>query len=186
MLFDKFKELGVELSGKPAKSPEQQIAAVESLIGRPLPESYRQMLLTFKTAFYFTENVGFTPIEPSPWAGEDGTLDIVEFYGPKRGDSGLAKAVKTFREQMPEAVIPIADSSGGNQICLGIEGEVQGKVFFWDHEGESDDSQSFDDLTLVAESFEDFIERLEVLPEDELGDDGDYDDDDIWIDESLL
>lgn len=173
MIYDKFTDLGFALSAKPSKSPEREIEAVESQIGAPLPKSYRHMLLTFKAPIYFENDVAYKPIEPSPWARDDGTQGFVEFYGPKRGESGLGKAIKTFRSRLPHSVIPIAEAPGGNQICLGVAGELEGKVFLWDHEGESSDERGFDNLYLIAESFDKFVELLEVRPEEELEDDDD-------------
>lgn len=181
MRYDKFSELGIDLSGKPAKAPEREIELVEALVGEPLPKSYREMLLTFKTAVFFDKEIGYKPLEPSPWASDDGIQDIVLFYGPKGGKFGLAKAIKTFRDRLPNVVIPVAGASGGNQICLGVKGEVREKVFFWDHEGGEGDKQGHKNLYLIAESFDSFVELLEVIPDKKLDVSGVK----LWLDESL-
>jgi hypothetical protein len=75
---------------------------------------------------------------------------------------------------MPDTMIPIADDGGGNQICLGIKGKERGKVYYWDHHNEWDEQDyledygepmppevKFQNVYLIAKSFEDFIQRLE-------------------------
>ena len=71
-------------------------------------------------------------------------------------------------------MIPIADDGGGHQICVGIKGKECGKVYYWDHHNEWDEQDyledygepmpsdvKFQNVYLIAESFEDFIRRLQ-------------------------
>lgn len=184
MIEKKFTELGYELVGKRAVDCEKAIDQVCTQIGAKLPNPYLKMLRTFGTSVRFRNSIVFTPLETSAWAGEEGTLDLIEFYGPKRGSSGLLNNIKTFADNMPECVIPIAESSGGNQICLGIHKAAKGRVYFWDHESELDESDELNGLTLVANSFRDFVDALTIEPEGEfLADDGVVD---IWISPDLL
>ncbi len=184
MIEKKFTQLGYELVGKRSTNSEKAIEVVCDQIGAKLPAAYVKMLRTFETAVRFKNEVVFTPIEPSGWAGDDGKLSVDEFYGPKRGSSGLLENIKTFEGNVPDSVIPIGDSSGGNQICLGIRKPTKGKVYFWDHESEFDEADPLNGLSLIADSFRDFINKLEVEPEGEmLDDDGVVD---FWISPELL
>jgi len=78
--------------------------------------------------------------------------------------------------RMPSTIIPIADDGGGNQICIGIKGGEQGKIYYWDHNNEWDEEDylldhgrpmppevKFQNVHLIASSFVDFISRLETL-----------------------
>lgn len=180
----KFTQLGYKLAGKRSSNCEKAIEEVCDKIGVKLPAAYLKMLRTFETAVRFKNEVVFTPIEPSGWASDDGKLSIDEFYGPKRGSSGLLQNIKTFKGNVPDCVIPIGDSAGGNQICLGVRKPAKGKVYFWDHESEFDESDPLNGLCLIADSFRDFVNKLEVESESEmLEDDGVID---FWISPELL
>lgn len=184
MFEKKFAELGYKLVGKRSTNSEKAIAEVCELIGAKLPAPYLKMLRTFETAVRFKNEIVFTPIEQSSWSGEDGTLSIDEFYGPKRGSSGVLQNIKTFEGNVPDSVIPIGESFGGNQICLGIRKPTKGKVYFWDHESEFDETDPLNGLFLIANTFRDFVNQLAVEPESELlEDDGVVE---FWISPELL
>jgi hypothetical protein len=61
----------------------------------------------------------------------------------------------------------VAHAPGGNLICLSLREEDRGTVWFWDHEQEAEegDPPREDNLTMVAESFDEFASRL-VAPDD--------------------
>jgi hypothetical protein len=56
-------------------------------------------------------------------------------------------------------MLPIADSPGG-QICLGLQGETRGKVYWWDRSEPSENPN--DNLELIGHDFESFINSLYV------------------------
>ncbi|KOS49082.1 hypothetical protein AN272_20350 [Bacillus amyloliquefaciens] len=96
-------------------------------------------------------------------------------------DFDVKSMTVTYKEQMPDWIIPIADADGGDQICLGVKGEAAGKVYFWDHEL----TNGVKDTFLVANSFSDFIQSLFI----EEATDGDDEDDGILsieLDDDLL
>jgi len=145
---------------------QEELLAIKRDLGISLPDDYRAFLQEYGAA-EFGELVQFRPIE-----GEAGPLS--HFYGSMTGNQSLAKHIKTYTGRMPETMIPIADDGGGNQICLGIKGKEQGKVYYWDHHHEWDEEDyleehgkpmppevKFQNVHLIAESFEDFIQRLE-------------------------
>jgi hypothetical protein len=146
---------------------EEELNAIETALGVALPGDYREFVQKFGTSA-FGALVQFQPIE-----GEVGPLS--HFYGSKSaGSNSLMRNVEKYQGRMPETMIPIADDGGGNQICLGIDGEDQGKVYYWDHHNEWDEEDyleehgkpmppevKFQNVHLIAESFEDFIQRLE-------------------------
>lgn len=60
-------------------------------------------------------------------------------YGIHGGPSyeSLADNVSTFKERIPASLLPFANDGCGNQHCIGVSGEYIGKIYFWEHEGES-------------------------------------------------
>src|SRR5260370_1929977 len=101
------------------------------------------------------------------------------FYGAERvAHDGYSLRVRThfFARRMPETIIPIGDDGGAGQICLGIKGHEAGKIYYWDQANEPLDEEHylegygeprppkamFQNVHPIAESFEDFLRRLEV------------------------
>ena len=73
-----------------------------------------------------------------------------------------------YAGRIPSNTIAIADDAGGNLIIMSISGEDYGKIYFWDHEMEAyeDEDPDYSNLTLVADSFQEFLDNLKS--EDEL------------------
>jgi hypothetical protein len=69
----------------------------------------------------------------------------------------------TKLQSMPKEIYPIGQDGSGNQICLCLEGENYGKVYFYDHEWWNEDDEgnvSWENLYLIANNFTEFIEKL--------------------------
>lgn len=64
-----------------------------------------------------------------------------------------------YANRFPSNCIPIGCDPGGNLILLSVKGEDYGKVYFWDHEMETEPAD-YSNLTLIADSFEEFINSL--------------------------
>ncbi len=104
--------------------------------------------------------------------------DIFSFKGSKDGSIlygffGFCSSNKRLdithrymiaKRRIPSNTFAIADDQGGNLILLSIKGSDYGKVYFWDHESEADTDQgevaNYSNLTLIADSFEEFINGL--------------------------
>jgi hypothetical protein len=146
---------------------DEELNFIETALGAALPGDYREFVQEYGVSA-FGELVQFQPIE-----GEAGPLS--HFYGSKSaGSNSLTRNIEKYMGRMPETIIPIADDGGGNQICLGIKGKERGKVYYWDHHNESDEEDyleehgksmppevKFQNVHLIAKSFEDFVQRLE-------------------------
>jgi SMI1/KNR4 family protein SUKH-1 len=157
---------------------ESEIASVEQTLGAPLPDLYRTFLETFG-ASRFREMVEFTPVVPLPPSiSSDGLGFINVFYGSAAHTPyDLTGMLELYQQRMPEGFLPIGDDGGGDQICLMVLGEKRGKLFYWDHNHEWDEEDYVEDglpvppdlkwqnVTLIADSFEDFLARLSVRPE---------------------
>jgi hypothetical protein len=146
---------------------EEELHAIETALGVRLPGEYREFVQRYGVSA-FGELVQFKSIE--------GAVEpLSHFFGSKSaGSNSLMWNIGKYQGRMPDTIIPIADDGGGNQICLGIKGNERGKVYYWDHDNEWDEEDyledhgkpmppavKFQNVHLVAESFEDFIQRLE-------------------------
>lgn len=156
--------------------PEAEAETLERTIGTRLPESYRNFL-TACGAVGFNGYVYYTSLEPlRPYiAGDTKCGHFGIFYGAAANDEySVAENLDTYRDRMPEVLIPIGEDGGGNQICLGIAGAELGRIYFWDHEDEWDEENytsrnlpippnlKFRNVHLIANSFEEFFDQMFV------------------------
>lgn len=74
----------------------------------------------------------------------------IDFFADMRGD------------RVPENMIPIGVDDGGNFILLGLSGQAEGKVYFWDHNEESEDGDppTDDNVYFMANNFTEFLNNL--------------------------
>ena len=173
----KFRSLGgiVPAGDVFIRVDEEELSSLETSLGAPLPRDYRLFLSEYGASM-FGEYVMFQPVHRFPMTiSSGGKGPFSHFYGAKsERHQRLIKKIATFQGRMPDTVIPIGDDGGGNQICLGITGNEKDKVYYWDHNNEWDEEDyledhgapmppevKFQNVYLIAESFEDFIQRLE-------------------------
>jgi cell wall assembly regulator SMI1 len=138
---------------------EADIAAFEQRTGLRLPPQYRDWLL---------QHNGGTPKpagfryrhETGPYT--DSCVAWFQNIGPHRYEN-LEGTIRVFRDpqemRVPDDLLPFARDPGGNLICIGLYGENEGKVYFWDHEEETV-PPSYRNCHLVADSFDEFINGL--------------------------
>jgi hypothetical protein len=74
-------------------------------------------------------------------------------------DYNLLDNVDIFRDRIPKGLVPVACDPFGNQILLGVN-ERHGVVFFWDHELETGDDPTWNNVSQIAPSFNDFLDML--------------------------
>ena len=182
-LFDRLG--GIKPVGGDEFAPvsESEIVAMEDTLGVRLPEPYRTFLATYGASMFRgaspdNPHIEFRPLEPLPPQFEGGNGLLASFYGAEGHEhdmNGLRTRIRYYSGRMPESIIPIGDS-WGSQICLGIKGAEAGKVYFWDEQNEPQDEEDyledfgeprpsgamFQNVHLIADSFEDFLRRLEM------------------------
>ena len=136
---------------------EIAIAALEKRIGGRLPEEYR--------AFLLRDNGGGPDADCFRFADRKGPYTdgkLRAFYAIWDGKhSRMSHAVETFweGERIPRELLPIGYDSFGNQICIAFAGPHRGRVYFWDHERETDPA-SYANLDRIADSFDAFCALL--------------------------
>ena len=174
--------------GKLTPVTEAEIAAFEEQLGVRLPEAYRQFLATYGACEFngtspdnpYIVFRSLTPLPPHITKTDKALFDA--FFGGARDEHdsyNLGVRTRFFAGRMPESIIPIGHDGGAGQICLGIKGTEAGKVYYWDQQNEPLDEEDyledygeprppeamFQNVHLIAESFEDFLRRLEVKAE---------------------
>jgi cell wall assembly regulator SMI1 len=124
-----------------------EVSKIERKLGTTLPHDYRQFLLEVGGVLFHSTKV--SPVEASEW----GPVNAVNcLYGSEKEKGSLLETFGLYQGELPEGLIPIGEDPAGNLFCLGIGGQQLGKVYFWD--------QDRAHITLVANSFADFINRL--------------------------
>lgn len=97
---------------------------------------------------------------------EDLGIYIRYFYGTTNDDfSNIEEVYQSYFNRMPSKCIPIADSDFGNQICMSLQNENYGKIYFWNHETMDTDYEekcklAFGDMILLADSFESLLDKI--------------------------
>jgi len=142
---------------------------LEVLTG-PLSDDYRNFLLYFGGSVLFNVDLIFKGIQHSVWANSEGYDAIESLYGLE--DSGhdytIFEAIDTYHNEFRDQFIPIGSSSGGNEICLCIHGDMKGQIWFWDHESDPmfDMKTVLSGMTLIENSFQKFINKLKIDDEE--------------------
>ena len=81
--------------------------------------------------------------------------------------------LESFRERIPQELIPIAECSG-NKLCLAVRGDAINRVYYCDAATEPEDEEDYlkdyghemprevkwQNIFLVADSFEEFLMSL--------------------------
>ncbi|WP_027251436.1 SMI1/KNR4 family protein [Photobacterium halotolerans] len=135
------------------KVSDDAIKVLESFIGASLPEDYY--------VFLSSKGGGYPQPDCFRFMNEDEGSSIQRFYGLNRSDDyDLVRKLKTYSNRIPSESIPVACDPGGNQICLMIRGKNRGKIYFLDHEFESEYDPAIPNefnMKLISNSFTEFI-----------------------------
>lgn len=147
---------------------EADIDTIAREVQQPIPEQYRKFFCAFGGQApggyaYF----GF--LSPHPTM-KRGVIDV--FFGVIPGDSyDIFWNLQTYKGRIPSKLLPIASDPGGNIICLSLQGQDLGSVYFWDHSREEDvggnEEPGFSNVYLIARSLDEFINSLEMVPDDD-------------------
>lgn len=149
MKQDLINELGLQgIKGNFERAGEAQILETEMKLKLRLPEEYKKFLREFGASL-FTQDVIFTPKEPSPWA-VDGNERFDIFYGVST-DPGfdLCRVNTRLKGDIPAQTIAIGHDPGSNLILLSLD---TNQVRFFDKES----GMTF----LIAANFQDFLKSF--------------------------
>jgi hypothetical protein len=141
---------------------QDEIVELENRIGAPLPSDYKSFLLNYN---------GGCP-DPNEFAYIEGNMQKYAILQMFLGFSNITYrslyyAIEVFKERderLPSNLIPIANDVGGNLICISVEGDDVGKVYFWDMDDEANFDEgevaSYRNVYWIADNFTDFIARI--------------------------
>ncbi|KPN72755.1 SMI1/KNR4 family protein [Neisseria sp. 74A18] len=64
-----------------------------------------------------------------------------------------------YEGRYPSSMLPIASAGGGDLILLGIAGEYNSKIYYWDHNFEAEESGTdyFENIEFIANNLKDFL-----------------------------
>jgi hypothetical protein len=138
-----------------------ELRSAELQLGVQFPSDYRSFMLHYNGGR--TQPGGFA----ISWAdrqvvGEDwktSTLSWLFFISDDPDENLLEMNLETFAGRIPQGTLAIARDAGGNLLLLALKGAYQGKLLFWvkDHEVEEGRSPGWENIGIVADSFEDFL-----------------------------
>jgi hypothetical protein len=159
--MDCFKTYDVGLSNRPTL---ENIEQIEKEIGCSLPNDYVNFLLNYgglalsmASASFYRQDGEFDAVGPEIIYGFNDMYDLIETY-------------RIYKERMPSELIPILCDAGGGEICLSVNGDNKGAVYYWDRYLEEDPEEGeeigYSNLFLIGKTFDDFINSLEVFDDE--------------------
>ncbi len=146
---------------------KDDISELESKTNLNLPDEFKSFLLKYN---------GGSPVECGIDFETDKNgrnyMEVGYFYGINRKPDILVYYNEILAHRIPKGVLSIASTNSNGFILLSTLEKTYGNVYFKDHEVE--DSFEFNDsndtlpgsMTLLANSFSDFLEKL-YDPDDE-------------------
>jgi len=151
----------------------EEIEKFENIIhnNMELPKFYRDFLLKFNGGLSWKKNLFL--ISKKEWM--DG-INIYFWLFSKNNINSINYNFINYKWRIPSKLLVIWDDSFWNKICIWIKWEHYGKIYFWDHENEyykpNDEEEKwveeyFDNVTKIADSFEEFLKNL-MTEEEEL------------------
>lgn len=132
-MLKKIEEVGVVKKNQNVEQVISELNEFEKQREIKLPEEYKQFLIRY-SSLSLKDDYCYKPLEKNPWTPEDGYETVDLFYGFSNDKYDLRKMAERYSDQITKACVPIAELSGGNQLCLRVLGQDNGKVYFWDHE----------------------------------------------------
>jgi SMI1-KNR4 cell-wall len=129
---------------------EKEINALEEKHNLEFPVDYAFYLKHYGND-YIKEDFRFIPSTELTKTIQQTQFEIDSIYGLNSDENNLDDKIISYKNILPDDMIPIADLPGGDLICLGKQGDSYFKVYIWFHE--MDGENTF----LVSDSFEEFI-----------------------------
>jgi hypothetical protein len=135
---------------------ESTIQQFEGEIARRLPDDYRQFIA--QTNGGRPDPSRFTIHSPN--GANDSVVDWFLTLDSSEKLYTVKKYSSMYQDRIPSGVIPIGCDPFGNLLLLDVGTRDFGCLYFWDHEKESMDDRTWDNISLLATSFTEFVQRL--------------------------
>ena len=91
---------------------------------------------------------------------EQGPSVLNVFYGIGDMYDNLTDFIDIMDERLPLGFIPIGDDPSGNVICIGTKNPYYEKIYFWDHEQESETPDDMSNMYFLANNIDEFLDNL--------------------------
>jgi len=138
------------------------LLSIEKQIGYSLPAVYEEFLLQYNGGIPDESYIDFKAQKIDVASDE-----IKRFYGfGGKATNDLIHKLNSIGDILPEGMIFIASTHGGNFFLLSLRQDSYGEVFYKDHEYEDEtpfnpESDLFpESIVKVANSFDEFLSRL--------------------------
>ena len=147
--------IGCKLSSKDLETAENEL-------GYALPEAYKYFLLKYNGGVPVESYIDFEA-DKLKLPGDE----VKKFYGlGVKSANDIVHKMKEIGYNLPEGLVLIANTHGGNFFLLSLRDDSFGQVFYKDHEFE--DKSPFDpsnnilpeSIVKISNSFDDFLVRL--------------------------
>lgn len=135
---------------------------LSTVVGYPVPEEYVEFLREFpNTGVFAVEGDVFIQGKEKLSGRHNGCYAIDMLYGAcsdKQYDLIEIASRPDYDGDTPRYVLQIGQDLGGNAFCLDLRPDAFGRVYFWDHEHNADETG----LYLVANDFVSFLSGLQI------------------------
>lgn len=105
--------------------------------------------------YIFENSLGVKPLEKAPILGSSDRINVRLL--PLRD---ILKSVNSLQGNLPNNLLPIGEGEGGDFIVINLSKDKYGKIYYWDHDT--------DNLYLISNNMEDFLNKLHILQEDNM------------------
>lgn len=133
-----------------APARPELVARLEAQLGHPLPDDYRDYLLTQ---------------DGGRLADNDEAVINVFGLGEVPDWTSMWNKLETFHDRVPAWLLPVAQDAYGNLFAISLRPSDFGSVWFWDHEEEANEGEppTEDNIQFKAPSWTGFLEGLRAL-----------------------
>lgn len=146
------KSISKEINEKDLKFINSKIL---NIFHKELPESYIDFIRHFGT-FTFKKEVRAKLIEKNSFSNINNAV-VVDFFYPINDDKeeGIFSLIEQYHNQIPFGLLPISDGLSGDLICISLNENNYGCIYYWFHEGSIGK-----DTFYIAHDFDTFILNL--------------------------
>ena len=127
-----------------------ELAMAEDTLGYALPDEYRRFLLRHNGGRPAPEFFPIEGLDKNPY----GAMKMFFGIGHAEESCDLLSNADVMAGMLPEGLLPIGCDNSGSLVCLGVYGEYQDRVLFWDY---YDDGPPEERLYSIADTFVDFL-----------------------------
>lgn len=166
----------IKIKSSSKKFNKKKIEEFENRIGVSFPKEYIKYLEKYNGGLP-EENLVISEGAPP--------FILTSFFGTGLVSvDDLFACYTIFNGRIPKGCIPIARDAGGNIICLNLNEDKYGYLYFWDHEKELMIDEK-ENLYFIASSFNQFLDIIKphIIEDDDLSS---YEVEEVWIDPDFL